>query len=139
VSGGAGNYTISTSTNQDGGPGNDLLTGTSGSDTRLGGAGDDVLIGSLGNDSLVGGDDADLLYGGSDSDTLDGGLGHDILNGDGGIDTADYSGRTANLAISLDGQGNDGTINGTNSEGDNVAYVVVIVGGSGNDFISASG
>ena len=100
-----------------------------------GAAGDDTLLGGSGSDSLDGGSNDDSLNGGGGNDTLDGGTGADILDGGAGIDTADYSTRTANLNVSLDGVANDGE----SGEGDNVLSTIEIVNaGSGNDTIDAS-
>ena len=67
--------------------GNDLLLGGGGSDTLKGGAGDDTLKGGGGPDSLRGGAGDDNLSGGGGADTLRGGAGDDILKGGGGADT----------------------------------------------------
>lgn len=91
TSGGIG----STSGTQNGGSGDDRMTGKSGDDTlnggsgndRLnGGSGDDVLNGGSGNDVLDGGSGDDILNGGSGNDALEGGAGDDILNGGSGND-----------------------------------------------------
>jgi Ca2+-binding RTX toxin-like protein len=47
--------------------------------TENGGPGDDVLIGSSGPDVLLGGEGDDILEGGPGLDTLDGGLGNNVL------------------------------------------------------------
>ncbi|HUG59537.1 MAG TPA: calcium-binding protein, partial [Candidimonas sp.] len=91
TSGGIG----STSGTQNGGSGDDRMTGKSGDDTlnggsgndRLnGGSGDDVLNGGSGNDVLDGGSGDDILNGGSGNDALEGGAGDDVLNGGSGND-----------------------------------------------------
>lgn len=51
-----------------GGPGDDVLLGTTGADFLEGFAGDDQLVGLAGNDTLVGGAGADTLEGGSGDD-----------------------------------------------------------------------
>ena len=53
---------------QVGGPGDDLLTGSSGPDELYGLAGNDTLDGGGGNDWLDGGAGVDLMYGGSGDD-----------------------------------------------------------------------
>jgi Ca2+-binding RTX toxin-like protein len=82
---------------------------------------------------------------------LDGGDGADVMHGGGGNDTADYSMRSHNLRISLDGVANDGQAAtlmfrdpftgqwvGYPGEMDNVhSDVENVLGGSGNDRISA--
>ncbi|MSR13966.1 MAG: calcium-binding protein, partial [Gammaproteobacteria bacterium] len=64
-----------------GGAGADVLKGAAGQDSLNGASGSDRLEGGTGNDSLNGGDDADRLDGGVGADTLDGGLGSDVLIG----------------------------------------------------------
>ena len=59
--------------------GNDLLRGYNGNDTLTGGAGDDYLVGGDGDDNLSGGDNADFLDGGLGRNILDGGLGNDLI------------------------------------------------------------
>lgn len=134
-----------------GGAGDDTLVGSSAGNMLIGGTGNDSIAGSSGNDTMTGGDGADTLSGSSGSDSLDGGVGSDLVDGDGDIDTLigdagtdtlsgdsgngdviDYSSRTADLRIDLDGVADDGEIAG--SENDNVfADFEVILCGSGND------
>lgn len=80
---------------ENGGNGNDTLTGTPGNDRLLGGngkdtltalAGDDYLDGGNGNDVLDGGTGNDTLLGMNGNDTLTGGAGNDILTGGRGAD-----------------------------------------------------
>lgn len=80
---------------ENGGNGNDTLTGTPGNDRLLGGngkdtltalAGDDYLDGGNGNDVLDGGNGKDTLLGMNGNDTLTGGAGNDILTGGRGAD-----------------------------------------------------
>jgi hypothetical protein len=86
---------VAVGTVQNGGNGNDTLTGNAGNDILIGGNGQDTLIGNDGNDTLIGGNGTDLLlgnagddllYGGNGEDTLRGGLGNDTLTGGGGGD-----------------------------------------------------
>ncbi len=81
---------VAVGTVQNGGNGNDTLTGNGGNDILIGGNGQDTLIGNGGNDTLIGGNGTDLLlgnagddllYGGNGTDTLEGGLGNDTLTG----------------------------------------------------------
>ena len=154
----------------DGGAGNDNLNGGEGDDQLRGGAGDDWLDGWNGNDLIEGGDgndtlwgyyDNDILRGGSgddwmvgedQDDILDGGPGADAMAGNAGNDTIDYSSRTENLNITLDGVANDGAAGtlrfrdpftgqwvGTLPENDNVQPdFEVILCGSGNDRVTGS-
>jgi hypothetical protein len=70
-----------------GGPGRDVLCGTSGNDALNGNGGDDELRGGAGIDTLRGGDGIDTLSGGSGNDTLFGGGGiADSLDGGDGND-----------------------------------------------------
>jgi Ca2+-binding RTX toxin-like protein len=117
-----------------GGPGgDDVLTGNGGDDDLYGYLGNDILKAGDGNDYLAGHEGKDLLNGGAGDDylaTMDNKDGPDELIGGPGYDTADYSGRTANLKISLDGKANDGA----KGEGDNVSPSIERVnGGDGND------
>ena len=61
------------------------------------------VIGSARDDSLVGADADETLVGGDGNDLLSGGAGADTLIGGTGFDTADYSGSTAGVSITLDG------------------------------------
>ena len=82
------------------------------------------LAGGAGNDKLTGGTGDDVFLADAGSDTYAGGAGND---------TADYSARTAPLAISLDGSANDGET----GEADNVgADVEVVAGGAANDALT---
>lgn len=80
---------------ENGGNGNNILTGTPGNDRLLGGngkdtltalAGDDYLDGGNGNDVLNGDTGNDTLLGMNGNDTLTGGAGNDILTGGRGAD-----------------------------------------------------
>jgi Ca2+-binding RTX toxin-like protein len=95
------------------------------------------LIGSPYTDVLVGDAAANRLDGGAGDDVLDGGAGSDELDGGDGYDFADYSGRTADVTVDLDGSpGNDGEA----AEGDTVgADVEGVWGGSGNDHLTGNG
>ena len=86
---------VAVGTVQNGGHGQDTLTGNDGNDILIGGTGKDTLIGNAGNDTLIGGNgtdlllgnaDDDLVYGGNGTDTLEGGLGNDTLTGGNGGD-----------------------------------------------------
>src|SRR5207249_10463318 len=56
-----------------------------------------------GANTIVGGNGNDILTGGQGPDTLIGGAGADFIEGGDGIDTVDYSDRSENLIIRLDG------------------------------------
>lgn len=79
-------FTFEAGTTQNGGNGQDALTGNSGNDTLSGGNGKDTLSGNGGNDTLSGGNGADSLLGGAGNDLLDGGNGPDQLTGGSGRD-----------------------------------------------------
>lgn len=70
-----------------GGPGADMLLGTSEADWMFGGKGNDRLYGFAGGDHLHGGNLEDSLYGGWGDDRLTGGEGFDKLYGGAGNDT----------------------------------------------------
>lgn len=81
----------------DGDIGDDTLTGGGGADVIRGGLGNDTLIGNAGKDRLIGGAGDDTLDGGSEADDLDGGTGADTLIGGSGVDT--FEGGTGNDII----------------------------------------
>jgi Ca2+-binding RTX toxin-like protein len=100
-----------------GGSGADQLTAGPHGTTLVGNGGDDVLKGAGGDDHLVGG------------------LGADTMSGGAGADTVDYSARTMDVAVSLDGNANDGSV----GEGDDVAADVEnVIGGLGSDLLTGS-
>lgn len=95
-----------------------------------------TISGSNGNDTLTGGKGNDSIDGDNDNDTLDGGGGGaDLLRGDSGEDLANYSDRTDNLNITLDGVANDGAP----GEKDNVQCEEVIAGSGNDTLIGSSG
>jgi Ca2+-binding RTX toxin-like protein len=94
-----------------------------------------------GNDYLRGGNRACRLLGEGGNDTLVGGRGRDAFIGGLGTDAVDYSARTEDLQISLDGKANDGTAPaaGGKGESDNVSTdIEIVIGGAGNDLIVGS-
>jgi len=107
----------------DGGPGDDVLTGTSAGDVLLGGPGTDVLDGLGGADELRGGEGADELQGDNyqspSPDVLDGGPGPDRISRDW---YAPYGQAQPPVTVTLDGQADDGRP----GEGDNVTAVETI-------------
>lgn len=116
------------------GPGNDVFHASgigSGAPlavtiTAFGGAGDDRLQGGAGNDVLHGGAGDDVF------ETADKPDGKDVYDGGDGQDLVDYRKRTAPLAISLDGQANDGE----SGEHDELqASMEGMIGGSGDDVL----
>jgi len=121
----------------DGGAGNDKIDGDIGPDVVRGVPCDDEVTGGAGNDTVEGGDGNDTLYpDGYDEpgkDVVDGGAGIDNIS-DWVIPGNDFHPR---VAISLDGQANDGRP----GENDNVANVEKIdssvsgtfAGGPGDD------
>jgi Ca2+-binding RTX toxin-like protein len=113
-----------------GGSGNDVLVGNSADNVLTGGAGDDSLTGGDGNDTLNGGDGNDSFIEGSTSN------GGDVFNGGAGTDTLDYSLRTGDLTVTMDGSAaNDGLDNET----DNVkADIENILCGSGSDEVTGN-
>jgi Ca2+-binding RTX toxin-like protein len=113
-----------------GGKGNDSLTGNSDNNQLSGGPGNDTLTGGDGDDVLNGGDGDDSFAEGS---AINGG---DVFNGGAGTDTVDYSSRTADLTVTMDGSAAD---DGLDSEQDNVkADVENVKGGTGNDEITGN-
>ena len=134
-----------------GGSGNDKFTGTVTTLTTsgltrnnyfAGGAGNDTLIGLDGNDKLDGGSGNDSADGGVGNDTLIAGTGTDKVIGGAGTDTADYSARTENLKLDLDGIADDGVPAPATTPAENdmlYADLENLIGGRGNDWIVGSG
>lgn len=124
-----------------GGSGNDKFTGTVHTLTTAGLTKNNKFYGNGGNDTLIGLDGNDVLDGGTGNDSIDGGVGNDTLVGGlgtdqviGGLggDTADYSGHTVALKITLDGLANDGAV----GENDKLfADIENVIGGKANDLI----
>ena len=121
-----------------GGDGPDILLGRDGADKLDGGAGDDEVRGGTGRDEVAGGDGNDRLDGppGAEEATDPSvGAGPDTLIGGPGSDTADYSGRTAAVDVSLDDRANDGE---AGEEDDVRTDVERVLGGSGDDTLTGS-
>ncbi|WP_412554826.1 calcium-binding protein [Shimia sp. MIT1388] len=88
--GGAGDDTLTGSAAHDligGDDGNDDITGRGGDDLLFGGDGDDLLKGRAGEDFLLGGNGDDTLLGGQGDDYMLGTSGNDTLFGAEGNDT----------------------------------------------------
>jgi Ca2+-binding RTX toxin-like protein len=117
------------------------VSGGEGADNLQTGGGNDIVHGNAGNDTLNGSAGNDGLFGDDNNDTMNGGSGADSFNGGGGFDTATYATRTIGVRVTLDNLANDGqpaTIDRP-AEGDNVhTDVEHVIGGAGNDFISAA-
>lgn len=117
------------------GPGDDLFdgawVGASPIETNV------TVCGAAGADDLRGGAGLDRLEGGAGDDTLRAATtpdGSDYFDGGDDVDTVRYEGRAAGIAISLDGQMNDGA----DGEEDNVIDIENLVGGSGNDALNGT-
>ena len=120
-----------------GGPGNDVISGNAANDVLSGSTGNDVLAGDAGNDSLNGGVGNDTEEGGAGSDVMpeeSGANGADTFTDSDQDATVDYSARTANLVIDVDGVADDGVP----GEKDNVTQSIYRVrGGKGMDRLTA--
>lgn len=122
-----------------GGPGDDLLIGSSAADVIYGQAGNDVIDAEDGNDVIHGSSGDDDVFGGAGNDdlmaehTLDGA---DEYYGGAGVDMLWYSGRTAPISVTIgNGLADDGEV----GELDLVDVDVEnVVGGSGNDTLIGS-
>jgi len=107
------------------------LSGGSGNDLITGGAGDDVLSGDAGNDRLNGGKGHNRYLSGAANDGID-----VIASEATAVDTADYSQRTSALSLYLDNAAHSGEA----GENDTLPPgISVLLGGSGNDTLSAVG
>ena len=135
--------------------GDDHLDGGAGRDVLLAGAGDDTLEGGDGHDHLDGGEGADRMSGGSGndiiadgggSDVVTGGAGNDIVMaaadaaddgfaGGAGVDTLDYSSATRSIGVDL----GSGTASGTDIGNDAIAEFEIVIGGAGDDTLTAAG
>lgn len=161
LGGGLGNDTITGTPGIDfiiGGSGNDSVRAGGGRDFISGDGGDGIftnsdisfdfisevgdiddfdltrsgILGSAGNDNLRGEDGDDIIDGRAGNDTIDGGQGTDAMLGGAGTDTSDWSDRTVNLTVSLDGLANDGGPGGTDNVG---ADFENIIGGTKDDLL----
>jgi Ca2+-binding RTX toxin-like protein len=98
--------------------------------TINGGDGDDVITGGNGDDVINGGN-------GNDTFKAAAGDGNDTFNGGAGTDKADYSARTADLTIKMDGTTASGDL-GANEADLIGSDVEDLVGGSGNDTLTGN-
>ena len=98
----------------------------------------DNITGNASANKIKGGLSADVLNGGAGDDIFDEGAvtnGADQITGGTGIDTVDYSARTGNLTVVLDGV----TGSGLASEGDILMTDVEnVIGGAGDDTITGN-
>ncbi|MET0282729.1 MAG: PA14 domain-containing protein [Steroidobacteraceae bacterium] len=147
----------------DGGAGDDTLEGGAGADELIGGSGADTVAYSESPDAVqidlaagtatgghaegdrlrevegaIGSEHADVLRGSDKNNLLDGNAGDDLLAGRGGadrlvggegFDISDYSGSAAAVQVSLA----DGTGEGGEAEGDQLAGIEGLVGSAFND------
>jgi Ca2+-binding RTX toxin-like protein len=120
-----------------------VIHGGDGNDGVFGGGGNDQVFGEGGDDKLRGHGGNDLEDGGSGNDDIgySAGISHDSdpggdqLVGGPGDDRLRLSGHSGGMAITIDGQANDGTP----GEGDNVGSdIEKIEGTPGNDFFTGS-
>jgi Ca2+-binding RTX toxin-like protein len=99
-----------------------------------GGDGDDIITGGDGNDTLSGGNGNDLFK----TSTGATGDGADTYAGNAGTDKIDYSGRTADLIVAMDGTTSSGQ-GASGAEADIVGTDVEdLIGGTGNDTLSGN-
>jgi Ca2+-binding RTX toxin-like protein len=128
------------------GPGDDFLHGGEGADRLFGYEGSDQVLGEGGADSPNGGAGNDLVDGGTGDDALelcsgcigsgnDTGAGADTYTGGPGSDRLWLDGHPGGMAISIDGQANDGT----SGEGDNVGSDIEAIVGTVVDDVFTGG
>jgi len=108
-----------------GGPGNDVVTGSSADETVSLGDGDDQVDLGDGNDSATGGIGNDVLRGGDGNDTLDGGDGTDTA-------TYDERGPSEPVTVTLATPGGDGAA----GESDTLVAIENLTGGESNDSLT---
>ncbi|KRR18480.1 calcium-binding protein [Bradyrhizobium retamae] len=147
MSGGSGKDILIAGAGDDtlqGGADNDTLDGGEGNDNVAGGTGNDVMTAAAGNDGLLGGDGNDVLSDGAGQDSVHGDAGddhvvaaadaaNDIYDGGAGRDTLDYSAATESVTADLGA----GTAEGSETGHDVIGGFEVVIGGSGDDRISA--
>ncbi|MCB9854569.1 MAG: PEP-CTERM sorting domain-containing protein [Phycisphaerales bacterium] len=129
-----------------GGPGNDILIGTTGSDRLEGGDDADLLVGAGGADQLFGDDGNDLLFGGGGNDELHGGAKVDVIIGNKGDDCLFGGGgqtlTQGSLSVDLGdiffgSDGNDNIVSGESVD-DALTEIDFAMGGDGSDSIRLS-
>ena len=117
------------------------LNGATNATVTVGGVAEDTIrnienvIGGSGDDTLTGDSLANVLIGGGGNDMLKGGDGNDTLDGGAGIDTADYSDKTASVAVTLNGATNATVTVGGVAE-DTIRNIENVTGGSGDDTLT---
>ena len=112
-------------------PGSLSLYGGPGNDTLVGGLGDDTLSGDTGNDRSNGGKGNNTYLCGSLND------GTDVVTVTAtAYDSVDYSQRFNPVTVNLDGSASSGESGENDTIPDTVA---VLIGGAGNDTLSAAG
>jgi Ca2+-binding RTX toxin-like protein len=134
-----------------------VFTSNGGTDTVIGARAQDVMMDASveGNDqdeALSGHSGRDLIHDGLGVDTIRGEAGDDIIimedddsadevRGNGGNDTVDYSSSDADLSVILNTPGNNITVMGSGSAGneDVIRSIENFIGGAGNDFIRGDG
>jgi Ca2+-binding RTX toxin-like protein len=118
---------------------NEILVGGKGSDLLIGNADPNGNFGDTfnPNNKIIGGEGNDTIRALDGNDMIDGGLGADVFEGGEGTDTADYSKRSENLRLTLDGAANDGAYSKKKgSEKDTLGTDIEnLWGGSGADLI----
>jgi len=124
--------------NVTGGAGDDVIVGSASDNVLAGGAGNDTLSGGLGNDTLRGGAGNDVMNGDAGDDVFDEGSatsGNDQMHGGAGVDTVNYSARTNDLTVVMDGV----AACGESGEADVIfTDVENLVGGAGDDAITGN-
>jgi Ca2+-binding RTX toxin-like protein len=134
------------------------LNGGAGNDTLLAGSGNASLNGGGGNDSLVGGAGNDTLAGGTGNDTLVGGSGNTtyvfqaatagpetvtvVTQANAGTATLNFSALASNNPVTVDLTSDTALASYTNctvvtGAAGEVAYIHNVIGGAGNDTITA--
>jgi len=114
------------------------LNGANAATVFVGGVAEDTIrnveniVGGSAGDTLTGDAAANKLSGARGNDWLKGSGGADILDGGEDIDTADYSDKTAAIAVTLNGSSLATVTVGGVAE-DSIAKIENIVGGSGGD------
>ncbi|MBI1310969.1 tandem-95 repeat protein [bacterium] len=113
---------------------NAIINGDDGNDTLTGGSGNDQVVGNAGDDIVRGGTGDDVVLGGAGRDTVSGGAGNNVVDGNGTSFDVLQEDVTGTVVLT------DGLLTwDTGSNTLNRIESIVLIGGSGDDNINASG
>ena len=111
------------------------LNGATSATVTIGGVAEDTLRNI---ESIIGGSGADTFTGDAQANLFSGRAGNDVLDGGAGSDTADYSEKTAAVAVTLNGATAASVTIGGVAE-DTLRNIENVIGGTGNDSLTGDG